>query len=68
MNGNMIGSIVPGVINIAGVFFLHTGIAVGMGLYYLGSVVGLGYTLYPLAKHQDKTLVLTEPGEKSCQS
>jgi len=68
MNGNMIGSIVPGVINIAGVVFLHTGIAVGMGLYYLGSVAGLGYTLYPLAKHQDKTLVLTEPGEKSCQS
>jgi hypothetical protein len=38
MNGNMIGSIVPGVINIAGVFFLHTGIAAGMGLYYLGSL------------------------------
>jgi Cu2+-exporting ATPase len=63
MNGNMVGCIVPGVINIAGVFFLHTGIAVGMGLYYLGSVVGLGYTLWPLVKHQDKTPVLTEQRE-----
>ncbi|OAD20513.1 translocating P-type ATPase, partial [Candidatus Thiomargarita nelsonii] len=63
MNGNLVGSIVPGVINIAGVFFLHTGIAVGMGLYYLGSLVGLGYTLYPLVKHQDKTPVLIEQRE-----
>lgn len=64
MNGNMVGSIVPGMFNVAGVLFLHTGIAVGMGLYYLGSLAQLGYTLYPLAKHQDKTLVLTEQGEK----
>jgi len=63
MNGNLVGSIVPGVINIAGVFFLHTGIAAGMGLYYLGSLVGLGYTLRPLVKHQDKTPVLTEQRE-----
>jgi Cu2+-exporting ATPase len=64
MNGNLVGSIVPGMFNIAGVFFLHTGIAVAMGIYYLASVAQLGYTLYPLAKHQDKILVLPEPDKK----
>jgi Cu2+-exporting ATPase len=63
MNGNLVSSIVPGMFNIAGVFFLHTGMA--MAIYYLASVAQLGYTLYPLAKHQEKMLVLPEPGKSS---
>ncbi|MDM8545625.1 hypothetical protein QUF61_03935 [Candidatus Venteria ishoeyi] len=55
MSGNLVGTIAPGIINIAGVLLLHTGF--GMGLYYLSSAGQLGYTLYPLAKHQDKALV-----------
>jgi len=53
MNNNLVGSVMPGVINIAGIFFLHTGIATGMAIFYLGSLLGLGNTLMPLAKHQD---------------
>jgi Cu2+-exporting ATPase len=56
MSSNLVSSIVPGIINLAGVYFLHTGIAVGMGIYYLGTFAGLGNTLRPLIKHQDKKL------------
>jgi len=56
MNSNLITSVVPGIINIAGVYLLHTGIAVGMGIYYVGSLLGLGNTFLPLVKHQEKSL------------
>jgi len=52
MHTNFISTIVPGVICIGGVYFLHFGIAMGMGLYYVGSAVGLSNTLWPLVKHQ----------------
>jgi hypothetical protein len=45
--------IVPGVICIGVVYFLHFGIAMGMGLYYVGSAVGLFNILMPLVKHQE---------------
>lgn len=54
MNNNLVGSIIPGIVNIAGIYFLHTGIAMGMAIYYVGSLFGLGNTLIPLAKYQDK--------------
>lgn len=54
MHTNFITTIVPGVICIGGVYFLHFGIAMGMGIYYLGSAVGLSNTLWPLVKHQDE--------------
>ena len=53
MHTNFITTIVPGVICIGGVYFLHFGIAMGMGLYYIGSAVGLSNTLIPLVKHQE---------------
>jgi len=56
MNSHLITSVVPGIINIAGIYLLHTGMAVGMGIYYLGSLLGLGNTFLPLVKHQDKIL------------
>jgi hypothetical protein len=53
MHTNLLSTIVHGVICIKGVYFLHFGIAMGMGLYYVGSAVGLSNTLWPLVKHQD---------------
>jgi len=53
MHTNFLSTIVPGVICIGGVYFLHFGIAMGMGLYYVGSAVGLSNTLWPLVKHQE---------------
>jgi Cu2+-exporting ATPase len=58
MHTNFISTIVPGVICIGGVYFLHFGIAMGMGLYYVGSAIGLSNTLLPLVKHQEKKLEL----------
>ena len=55
MNGNLAGTIAPAIINATAVLLLHTGMGFGMGLFYLSSLGQLGYTLYPLAKHQDKT-------------
>ncbi len=53
MHTNFISTIVPGVICIGGVYFLHFGIAMGMGVYYAGSAVGLSNTLLPLMKYQE---------------
>jgi heavy metal translocating P-type ATPase len=53
MHTNFISTIIPGVICIGGVYFLHFGIAMGMGLYYVGSAIGLSNTLWPLVKHQE---------------
>jgi Cu2+-exporting ATPase len=53
MHTSFLSTIVPGVNCIGGVYFLHFGIAMGMGLYYVGSAVGLSNTLWPLVKHQE---------------
>jgi Cu2+-exporting ATPase len=54
MRSNLASTLVPGVLNIAGICFLHTGIAAAMAIYYLGSVTGLGISLRPLSLHQKK--------------
>ncbi len=60
MRNNFLLSIGPGLVNISGVYLLHSGIAASMGLFYAGTVVGLGNTLLPLIRHQD-----THPKKKS---
>jgi len=52
MKKNLASSIVPGVLTIGGVYLLHFSVAVGMGIFFLGSAIGLGNTLLPLAKYQ----------------
>ncbi len=54
MNKNLLSAVVPGAINIAGIYLLHTRIAISVAIYYMGTVVGLGNTLQPLLKHQDE--------------
>ncbi len=56
MNSNLVGSVMPGMINIACIYLLHTGIAMGMTIFYLGSLIALGNTLLPLARHQHEGL------------
>ncbi|BAP56541.1 P-type ATPase [Thioploca ingrica] len=51
MKRNLTTSIVPSVISIGGIYFLHFGIATAMGLTYLGGLAGLGNLLLPLVKH-----------------
>ncbi len=58
MQDNFMLSVVPGVINIGGVYLLHFGIAAGMTIFYAGTAVGLANTLWPLAKHQNTQAVL----------
>ena len=60
MRNNFLLSIGSGLVNISGVYLLHSGIAASMGLFYAGTAVGLGNTLLPLIRHQD-----TQPKKKS---
>jgi heavy metal translocating P-type ATPase len=53
MHTNLLISISPGVINIAGVYLLHFGIAASMGLFYAATTIGLANTVLPLIRHQD---------------
>jgi len=53
MRNNFLLSIAPGLVNISGVYLLHSGIAASMGLFYAGTTVGLANTLLPLIRHQD---------------
>jgi Cu2+-exporting ATPase len=61
MQTNLVSSFAPGILNIAGIVFLHTGIATGMALYYLGAVAGLGVSLRPLIRHQQTLAELPAP-------
>ncbi|MEK8021040.1 MAG: heavy metal translocating P-type ATPase [Candidatus Parabeggiatoa sp.] len=54
MHTNFLTTIVPGLICIGGVYFLHFGLAASVTTYYLGSGVGLSNSLLPLVKHQDE--------------
>lgn len=54
MDTNFLTTIVPGVICIGGVYFLHFGLTAGMATYYLGSAAGLSNSLLPLMRHQDE--------------
>ncbi len=51
MQNNFLLSVVPGVVNIAGVFFLHFSLLNSMELFYFSSALGLVNTLRPLIKH-----------------
>ena len=53
MEKNFITSIVPGILSIGGIYFLHFGVAAAMGLTYLGCFTGLGHSLLPLVKYQE---------------
>ncbi|MEN8217427.1 MAG: HAD family hydrolase [Pseudomonadota bacterium] len=53
MHTNFLSTIVPGIICVGGVYFLHFGLAAGMVTYYIGSSVGLSNSLLPLVKHQE---------------
>jgi P-type E1-E2 ATPase len=53
MHTNFLTTIVPGVICIGGVYFLHFGLAASVTTYYLGSGVGLTNSLLPLVNHQE---------------
>lgn len=53
MHNNFLTTIVPGVICIGGVYFLHFGLPTSMAIYYMGSAVGLSNSLLPLVKYQD---------------
>ena len=53
MNNNLLLSIVPGILNIGGVYVLHFGLAASMSIFYLGSAAGLANTLLPFIKHHD---------------
>ncbi len=52
MSTNFKATIVPGVICIGGVYLFNFGLLTGMVLYYLGTVVGVSNTLWPLVKYQ----------------
>ncbi|MEK7991674.1 MAG: heavy metal translocating P-type ATPase, partial [Thiotrichaceae bacterium] len=52
MRNNFLISLVPGVINIGGIYLLHFGIAASMGLFYAGTTAGLVNSVVPLVKHQ----------------
>ncbi|WP_353571061.1 heavy metal translocating P-type ATPase [Candidatus Albibeggiatoa sp. nov. BB20] len=55
MDNNLWLSIVPGMLNIGGVYILHFGLATSMSIFYLGSTAGLVNTLLPFIKHQQPT-------------
>jgi len=59
MHTSFLTTIIPGVICIGGVYFLHFGLAMGIGLYYAGTLVGLTNTLWPLVRHQDNNSTKT---------
>lgn len=54
MQRNFVISIAPGTFIIGGVFLLHFGIAVSMGIFYLSCFAGLGNVLWPLVRHREK--------------
>ncbi|MEN8215160.1 MAG: heavy metal translocating P-type ATPase [Pseudomonadota bacterium] len=53
MQKNLRLSIVPGAVNIGGVYLLHFSIAASMGIFYMGTIAGLSNTMLPLIRHQD---------------
>jgi Cu2+-exporting ATPase len=64
MHTNLLITIVPGAICIGGVYLLHFGIAMGMGIYYVSSLVGISQTLWPLVTHQDDKPKVTHQDDK----
>ena len=54
MENNFFSSIIPGVACIGGVYFLHIGLAAGVGLFYVGAAAGLANTFFPLIRDQNE--------------
>jgi len=56
INRSTIMSIVPGIITVGGVFFLHFGLIASLILYESSLVTSLSNAMWPLIKHQKKSL------------
>jgi len=53
MQNNFLLSVVPGAVNISGVYLLNFSVPTSMGLFYMGTTVGLANAIIPLLKHQE---------------
>ena len=54
INRNLVGSFGLGAFNILGVYLSNFRVATSMGLFYIGIVLALGNSLWPLIKYQEK--------------
>jgi Cu2+-exporting ATPase len=54
MRTNLVASFAPGAVTITGVYLLHIGVGAAMAIFYLGALTGLGNTLLPLIRHQER--------------
>ncbi len=54
MRTNLVASFAPGVVTITGVYLLHFGVGAAMAIAYLGMLAGLGNTLLPLTRYQER--------------
>jgi Cu2+-exporting ATPase len=61
-------AIIPGMINIACVFLLHTGIYFAIGLYYFTLPIGLTNSFLPILKHNKKQRKLLPTPAKMLES
>lgn len=52
MKGNLVSSILPGVITIGGAFFFHFGILSAIMIYNVGLVAGVANAMWPMISHQ----------------
>jgi heavy metal translocating P-type ATPase len=52
LNTSLVATVVPGVMIISGVFFLHAGIVSAVVLYNCGLAAGVGNSMLPLWKHR----------------
>ena len=58
MQTSFLTSMVPGVLTLAGVFFLHMGLIGSLLIYYSSKMVGLTNTMLPLVKHENNETLL----------
>lgn len=52
---NIAISVVPGMLTVAGVYFLGLGVVSAMVIFYVSCFAALGSVLWPLIKHQEQT-------------
>ncbi len=57
-----IGTIIPGLICVGGVWFFHWGILTAMMSYYAALVFGVSNAMLPLVKHQTERQMLPDKG------
>jgi len=63
MHTNLLWSVIPGAVNVGGVYLLHFGVATSMGLFYSGILLSIGNTLWPLIKYQKQLTDNTDSTE-----